>query len=90
MMTYLVIGLCLLLLIIVVFISAKPISMGIEARRNIKDNNQENIEGNDDHFNENNLDQKSISDEILRLNNLKKEGLLTEEEYTKAKNKLLS
>ena len=89
-MTYLVIGLCLLLLIIVVFISAKPISMGIEARRNIKDNNQENIEGNDDHFNENNLDQKSISDEILRLNNLKKEGLLTEEEYTKAKNKLLS
>ena len=90
MMTYLVIGLCLLLLIIVVFISAKPISMGIEARRNINDNNKENIEGNDDHFNENNLDQKSISDEILRLNNLKKEGLLTEEEYTKAKNKLLS
>ena len=89
-MTYLVIGLCLLLLIIVVFISAKPISMGIEARRNINDNNKENIEGNDDHFNENNLDQKSISDEILRLNNLKKEGLLTEEEYTKAKNKLLS
>ena len=85
-MTYLVIGLCLLLLIIVVFISAKPISMGIEARRNINDNNK----GNDDHFNENNLDQKSISDEILRLNNLKKEGLLTEEEYTKAKNKLLS
>ncbi len=90
MMTYLVIGLCLLLLIIVVFISAKPISMGIEARRNIKDNNEENIESNDDHFNENNLDQKSIADEILRLNNLKKEGLLTEEEYTKAKNKLLS
>lgn len=89
-MTYLVIGLCLLLLIIVVFISAKPISMGIEARRNIKDNNEENIESNDDHFNENNLDQKSIADEILRLNNLKKEGLLTEEEYTKAKNKLLS
>ena len=49
-------------------------SLGIEARRNIKDNNQENIEGNDDHFNENNLDQKSISDEILRLNNLKKKG----------------
>ena len=89
-MTYLVIGLCLLLLIIVVFISAKPISMGIEARRNIKDNDEENIENNDDHFNENNLDQKSIADEILRLNNLKKEGLLTEEEYTKAKNKLLS
>ena len=37
-MTYIVIGICLVLLIAVVYISAKPISMGIEARRNIKDN----------------------------------------------------
>ena len=46
MMTYLVIGLCLFLLIVVVYISAKPISMAIEARRNIKDvydNNTENM-----------------------------------------------
>ena len=40
MMTYLVIGICLILLIIVVYISAKPISMGIEARRNIKENTE--------------------------------------------------
>ena len=32
MMTYLVVGICLFLLIIVIYISAKPIS-GIEARR---------------------------------------------------------
>ena len=44
MMTYLVIGLCLFLLIVVVYISAKPISMGIEARRNIKDVNDNNTE----------------------------------------------
>ena len=38
MMNFIVIGICLLLLVLVVFISAKPISMGIEARRNLKDN----------------------------------------------------
>ena len=36
-MTYIVIGICTVLLLAVIFISAKPISMGIEARRNIKD-----------------------------------------------------
>ena len=36
MMTYIVIGICLILLALVVYISAKPISDGIEARRNIK------------------------------------------------------
>ena len=45
MIEYLVIGLCLLLLVLVVFISARPISMGIEARRNINHNNtSDNIE----------------------------------------------
>ena len=38
MLTYIVIGICILLLLLVVYISAKPISMGIEARRNIKEN----------------------------------------------------
>ena len=91
MMTYLVIGLCLLLLIIVVYISAKPISMGIEARRNIKDNikyeneNNENLTDNYDQVNE-----KSISDEIIKLNELKNKGIITQEEYNKAKDKILS
>ena len=35
MLSYLVIGICIFLLIAVIYISAKPISMGIEARRNI-------------------------------------------------------
>ena len=52
-MTYLVIGICAFLLIAVIFIAAKPISMGIEARRNTNDstNNKEeleNIRGIDD------------------------------------------
>ena len=35
MIGYIVIGICIMLLLLVVYISAKPISMGIEARRNI-------------------------------------------------------
>ena len=87
MMTYIVIGICLILLALVVFISAKPISMGIEARRNVNlkssdENNKQNI----------NLDSNdsSITDELLKLNELKKDGLLTQEEYEQAKKKLLT
>ena len=32
---------------------------------------------------------RSISDEIMKLNDLKVKGILTEEEYNKAKKKLL-
>ena len=87
MMTYIVIGLCVILLALVVFISAKPISMGIEARRNVNlkssdENNKQNI----------NLDSNdsSITDELLKLNELKKDGVLTQEEYEQAKKKLLT
>ena len=37
MIQYIVIGICILLLLAVIYISAKPISMGIEARRDIKE-----------------------------------------------------
>ena len=93
MMTYLVIGICLFLLILVVYISAKPISMGIEARRNIKDTPQENEENNQEELRNNNgekINKDSISDEIIKLNDLKNKGLITEEEYEKAKNKLFN
>ena len=91
MMTYLVIGVCLLLLIIVVYISAKPISMGIEARRNIKDNIKNENENNEDLTdNYEEVNEKSISDEIIKLNELKDKGILTQEEYNKAKDKILN
>ena len=58
--------------------------MGIEARRNINHNNtSNNIE------NEQEINDLNISDEIIKLNKLKDEGILTEEEYEKAKKKLL-
>ena len=92
MMTYLVIGLCIILLLVVIFISAKPISMGIEARRNIKDISDNELEDkdiiNDDY--DDNIEKNSISQEISKLNDLKNKGLLTEEEYKRAKEKILS
>ena len=92
MMTYLVVGICLFLLIIVIYISAKPISMGIEARRNTKDNT-ENDEFNTQNISESNEEvskKQSLSSEIMKLNDLKNKGILTKEEYEKAKDKLLN
>ena len=87
MISYLVIGICVFLLIAVIYISAKPISMGIEARRNINEkNNSDKLENVDEDIDENNI---NISSEIIRLNKLKNEGLLTEKEYEQAKRKLL-
>ena len=87
MISYLVIGICLFLLLLVIYVSAKPISMGIEARRNLKDENSQNEDV--ETFNENSKDL-SLSDELIQLNKLKEDGVLTEEEYKKAKEKLLS
>ena len=92
MINFIVIGICILLLLLVVYIAAKPISMGIEARRNLSDKNNVN-EMNDQATNNDNFknyDNKSISDELIALNELKKKGVLSEEEYEKAKKKLLS
>ena len=91
MTTYLVIGTCLILLVIVIFIASKPISMGIESRRNIKKENTE--EQNDEVIYYEDLEKNqniSISEEILKLDKLKKEGILTEEEYVKAKQKIIN
>ena len=87
MINFIVIGICILLLLLVVYIAAKPISMGIEARRNLSDKNNVN-EMNDQATNNDNFqnyENKSISDELIALNELKKKGVLSEEEYEKAK-----
>ena len=93
MLYYLVIGIWIFLLLVVIFISAKPISMGIEARRNLNEKASKtkldvDIFEKDQNVNlDNNL--SNISDEIIKLNKLRNDGVLTEEEYEKAKKKLL-
>lgn len=93
-MTYIVIGICLVLLIAVVYISAKPISMGIEARRNINhgssEESEESFEKNEKiNFEKDYLKDTNITDEISRLNQLRIDGVLSEEEFKRAKKKLL-
>ena len=88
MINYIVIGICILLLILVIYISAKPISMGIEARRNINISNSNDDSHNDVEFSDK-KDDNNLSDEILKLEELNKKGVLTDEEYEKAKKKLL-
>ena len=93
MLSYFVIGICIFLLIAVIYVSAKPISMGIEARRNNKENVSDNNFETEDNLldKEQNINQykTNLSDEIAKLNELKNQGILSHEEYEKAKNKLL-
>ncbi len=90
MMTIIVISICVIMLLAVVVISAKPIGMGIEARRNYKDDlNIDNID-NDNEIDKENDQKKNISDEIIKLNELRNSGLLSNEEFEKAKKKLFS
>ena len=93
MLSYLVIGTCIFLLIAVIYFSIKPISMGIEARRNINNSSEDEVK--DDQSNQPaydfNLNKESlISDEIIKLNKLKNEGLITQDEFEKAKKKLIT
>ena len=92
MTNFLVIGICIVLLLAVIYISAKPISMGIEARRNTKEKNDSDVEESLLNQKEDKIEinSKNISDEIIKLNKLMNEGIITKDEYEKAKNKLLS
>jgi len=92
MINYLVIGLCLILLVAVVYIAAKPISMGIEARRDLKNLKNDDTEKNNEinQINDDTINNYNLSDEIIKLNNLKNEGAITEDEFIRAKEKLLS
>ena len=87
---YIVIGICIFLLLAVIYVSAKPISMGIEARRNLNHDLKDEDNKTLDEYDEKNRDTKNISDEIYKLNKLKTDGVITEEEYEKAKKKILS
>ena len=70
MTNFIVIGICVILLFAVVFVSIKPISMGIEARREKKDysndvNSEEKL--NDD---EDMTANSKLSDELKKLYSL--------------------
>ena len=80
-------GLVIPIFLFVLYLGGTAIMTGFsakEANRKIKDDEEDNI--SPDQLN----DDQSLSDELEKLNNLKETGVLTQEEFEKAKNKLLN
>ena len=80
-------GLVIPIFLFVLYLGGTAIMTGFsakEANRKIKDEEQDNI--SPDQLN----DDQSLSDQLEKLNELKESGVLTEEEFEKAKNKLLN
>ena len=69
----------------VLYLGGNAIMKGMSAKNDNKQN--ENLENNEnENFSEKN---KNLSEEFNKLNNLLKDGILTQEEFEKAKKKLL-
>ena len=78
-------GLVILILAFVLYLGATAIMKGVSAKNAKVDENIE-VEKNEMSLN----DENKLSDEIEKLNNLLKDGVLTKEEFEKAKKKLLN
>ena len=78
-------GLVIPIFAFVLYLGVNAIIKGSEAKSAIKE--EANLKNDED---ENSLDnKKNLSGEIDKLNNLLKDGVLTQEEFEKAKKKLL-
>ena len=72
-----------LILIYVIFIAVKAINTGMQAKNSNKlEDNIKNIDYSD-------TENGSISDELIKLNDLFESEVITKEEFEKAKKKLL-
>ena len=69
----------------VLYLGGNAIMKGMSAKNANKEN--ENPENNE--IDSSSETQKNLSDELEKLNNLLKEGVLTQEEFERAKKKLL-
>ena len=79
-------GLVIPIFAFVLYLGVSAIMKGSEAKSALKE--EANLKNNDE--NESSLDdKKNLSEEIDKLNNLLKDGILTQEEFEKAKKKLL-
>ena len=79
-------GLVIPIFAFVLYLGVSAIMKGSEAKSALKE--EANLKNN--YENESSLDnKKNLSEEIDKLNNLLKDGVLTQEEFEKAKKKLL-
>ena len=78
-------GLVIPIFAFVLYLGVSAIMKGSEAKNALKE--EANLKNDED---ENSLyNEKNLSEEIDKLNNLLKDGVLTQEEFEKAKKKLL-
>ena len=78
-------GLVIPIFAFVLYLGVSAIMKGSEAKSALKE--ESNLKNDD---NKNSLDDnKNLSEEIDKLNNLLKDGVLTQEEFEKAKKKIL-
>ena len=69
----------------VLYLGATAIMKGFTAKEaNRSEKEEKNFEDNEDPLTDN------LSEELLKLNSLKESGVITQEEFIKAKNKLLN
>ena len=78
-------GLVIPIFAFVLYLGGNAIMKGMSAKNALKEN--ENLDNNEI---ENSSDsKKNLSEELEKLNNLLKDGVLTQEEFEKAKKKIL-
>ena len=80
-------GLVIPILFFVLYLGTRAIMSGVSAKQANQDNKDD--KEIDDNAEESNTD-KSLSEELEKLNALRESGVLTQEEFEKAKNKLLN
>ncbi len=80
-------GLEIPILFFVLYLGTKAIMSGVSAKQANQANKGEN---EIDENNEDSNTDKSLSNELEKLNDLKESGVLNQEEFEKAKNKLLN
>ena len=80
-------GLVIPILFFVLYLGTRAIMSGVSAKQANQANKEEN--GIDNNIEEPNTN-KSLSEELERLDALRESGALTQDEFEKAKNKLLN
>ena len=80
-------GLVIPILFFVLYLGTRAVMSGVSAKQANRDNKDE--QEIDNNAEESNID-KSLSEELEKLNALRESGVLTQEEFEKAKNKLLN
>ena len=92
MLNYLVFGIAIIIFATVIIISGKAISRGIEAKQNMKHKSEDekiDISDTEENVNISNSNPNLI-DQINDLNKLKEQGIISDEEFKKAKDKILN